>query len=179
MFGLTFEKLLVIAVIAGLLLGPHRLARATRMLSDTIRSLRGFVEATRSRAEEELGMPLTRAEWESVDLRRYDPRVIVREALAEPASPAPGAGEPTAATGSMDPSGAGDVPELAEPVATAATEHPDSVDPVVASIRPGQRYLVVGDSAHPRRILLSSLPDDDPRRLAAERDPADDLTNAR
>ena len=37
MFGLTFEKLVLVAIIAGIVLGPHRLAASTRRLADTAR----------------------------------------------------------------------------------------------------------------------------------------------
>lgn len=84
MFGLTLEKLFLVAVIAGFVLGPARLPGYARHLARGVRSLRQFVDTTRAAAEQDLGMPLRRSEWESVNLRQYDPRRIVRDALKEP-----------------------------------------------------------------------------------------------
>lgn len=142
MFGLTFEKLFLVAVIAGFLLGPSRLPGYARKLAHGVRSLRDFVDTTRTEAEEEMGVKLRRSEWESIDLRQYDPRRIVRDALNEK---------------DAQPSDA--LPEDA-PFAEAVT------------VRPGQKYLVTGTSSHPKRILIASLPESDPRRMAAEVDPA-------
>lgn len=127
MFGLTFEKLFLVAIIAGVVLGPQRLPVYAHQLARTVRALRDFVESTRGTAEHEMGIPT------SLDLRQYDPRRIVRDALDEPATP-------------------------------PAT---DEVADEVRRVRPGQKYLTTGSAAHPRRILLESLPDDDPRRIAA------------
>ncbi len=161
MFGLTLEKLVVIAILAGIVVGPQRLSQAARLLGDTIRSLRAFVDATRARASDDLGVPLTRSEWDRLDLKRYDPRRIVREALADPAGPVPGS------------VGAGTVDVTRGSDTLAATEPPRRDDtaaryPGLDRIRPGQRYLVVGDSAHPRRIRIADLDPDDPRRVRAE-----------
>ncbi|MFI8634154.1 hypothetical protein ACIGEP_16345 [Microbacterium sp. NPDC077663] len=151
-FGLSLEKLIVLAIFAGLIIGPHRLTSATRTLTDTVRSLRAYVDTARSRAVDELGVPLTRTEWNDLNLHRFDPRHLVREALSEPA---------TAATSTP-----------AEQQAPASPlETPDGEDLAVGGedrIRPGQRYITTGDAAHPRRILISDLAPDDPRRLQAE-----------
>lgn len=131
MFGLTFEKLLMVAVLAGVLIGPQRLPHYAHQLARTIRSFRAFVETTRVQAEHEMGMSLRPGEW---DLAQYDPRRVVREAMQDP------------------------------PV--TQVEDPRIVE--ARRVRPGQKYLVTGSTAHPRRILIESLPVDDPRRVAAE-----------
>ena len=61
MFGLTFEKLFLVAVVAGLLLGPHRLPAYARELGRTVRAFRDFVEVQRSRAEAETAARALRA----------------------------------------------------------------------------------------------------------------------
>lgn len=139
MFGLTFEKLFLVAIVAALVIGPQRLPHYARRLGEWVRTVRSALESSRAATEAELGVTLSRAEWEALDLRRLDPRRIIRDALAEPSPTAPASGGPDAAL-------------LAE----------------AARVRPGQRYLVTGSAAHPRRIPISSLPADDPRRLAAE-----------
>jgi len=176
MFGLTLEKLVVVAVLAAFIIGPQRFAQCARLLSDTVRSLRGFVDATRARAADDLGIPLTRAEWEALDLRRYDPRHIMREAVDHAAPVPPRGGVYPRKTEATMPNVAppGAQPEAADPDHTAASLTDTEVAELVAlegldKIRPGQKYLIVGDSAHPRRIRIDSLPPDDPRRLAANR----------
>lgn len=138
MFGLTFEKLLLVAIVAGVLIGPQRLPHYAHELARLVRSFRAFVESTRAQAERDLGVPLTPAEW---DLTQYDPRRIVREAMQEPIATSAAAEEP---------------------------QEQESLVEQAARIRPGQRYLIAGSTAHPRRILIESLPHDDPRRLAAQ-----------
>ncbi len=132
MFGLTFEKLFLVAIIAGVVIGPHRLPLYAQRLGETVRALRTLVESTRTKAEAELGISLQRTEWES--LRQYDPRHIVRDALAE----------------------------------TAPVDTRPDLEAEARRVRPGQKYLVIGSSAHPRRVLIDSLPSDDPRRIAAQ-----------
>lgn len=136
MFGLTFEKLLLVAVIAGLVIGPHRLPHYARRLAEIVRSLRALIDTTRTRVEAETGGTLASDDWTSLDLRRYDPRRIVREALGDAS-----------------------VPE---------SDHDPALMEQARRIRPGQRFIVAGSAAHPRRISIASLPPDDPRRIAAE-----------
>jgi sec-independent protein translocase protein TatB len=138
MFGLNFEKLLLVVVLSGVVIGPQRLPVYAQRLADTIRALRRFVESSRLQAEHEMGIALDRQALAALDLRQYDPRRIVREALAEPAATA--------------------------------------VDPAIleqaSRVVPGQKYLVSGSAAHPRRMLIESLPEHDPRRIAAQARPA-------
>lgn len=134
MFGLTFEKLFLVGIVAAVVIGPQRLPLYAQRLGEYVRAVRRFVDQARADAGVE--------EWrsDSYDPRRYDPRRIVREAWDER-------------------------PDVRAPA------EPTSFDPEVLAqaerIRPGQRYLVTGDSAHPRRVRLDSLAPDDPRRLAA------------
>lgn len=81
MLGLTFEKLVVIALIAVVVIGPQRLPGYAERLAAFVRSVRDFAEAAKIRAEGELGVPLDGDQW-SAQLRQYDPRRIVRDALA-------------------------------------------------------------------------------------------------
>ncbi|MFT4009173.1 MAG: hypothetical protein QM655_03925 [Nocardioidaceae bacterium] len=134
MFGLTFEKLFLVAVIAGVVIGPQRLPIYAQKLAETIRGLRSMVETARSTAEQEMGVSLQRAEW---DLRQYDPRRIVQDALKE------------------------------DPAVSVTTSASTELLAEASRVRPGQKYLISGSSAHPQRILIESLPPDDPRRLAA------------
>ncbi|WP_394280125.1 twin-arginine translocase TatA/TatE family subunit [Microbacterium sp.] len=93
MFGLSVEKLVLVAFLAAMIIGPSRLPALAQRLGELIRALRSIVDAARARAETEVG--LTADDWRSLDPRQYDPRRIVREALV-PDSAAPEPGEEVA-----------------------------------------------------------------------------------
>lgn len=82
MNGLTVDKLLVLAVIAVVLLGPERLPEYTQKLRRLIKQVKGMVDDAKGRAAEELG-PDFEVDWKKLDPRQYDPRRIVREALLD------------------------------------------------------------------------------------------------
>ena len=90
MLGLTFDKLVIVAVVAAVIVGPQRLPEYAERLRALIRSVRDFGDLAKARAEAEVG--LSREEWETLDPRRYDPRRIVRDALGDELS-APGSDE--------------------------------------------------------------------------------------
>lgn len=105
MFGLTFEKLLVIAVLAGLIVGPQNLPAYSQRVGEFLRMLRSYADAARAHAEAAAGAPLRKEDWEALDPRRYDPRRILRDAMTEEtgacAEPPPPDHSPTyAVTGS-------------------------------------------------------------------------------
>ena len=91
MFGLTFEKLLVIGIIAVFLLGPERLPYYAAQFARLVRSLRDMANGARERLREEMGPEFDDVDWKKLDPRQYDPRRIIREALLdeEPAAPPP------------------------------------------------------------------------------------------
>nr|WP_296769000.1 twin-arginine translocase TatA/TatE family subunit [Rhodococcus sp. (in: high G+C Gram-positive bacteria)] len=144
MFGLTIEKLLLVGLVAGLVIGPQRLPLYAQQLGATIRGLRRMLESARTTTEHDLGVSLARTEWNAFDPRQYDPRRIVREALSDT--------PPTAVT------------TLPEPATTVTPEMLAEAE----RVRPGQKYLITGSSAHPHRVLIESLATDDPRRLASQ-----------
>lgn len=92
MFGLTFDKLLVIGVIAVFLLGPERLPHYASQLARLVRSLRDLATGAKARMKDELGDDFDEVEWKKLDPRQYDPRRIIREALLDVVNP----DEPTA-----------------------------------------------------------------------------------
>jgi sec-independent protein translocase protein TatB len=83
MFGLTFDKLLVIAVIAVFLLGPERLPHYTAQFARFVKSLRRMAEDAKGRMREEMGPDFDEVDWKKLDPRQYDPRRIIREALLD------------------------------------------------------------------------------------------------
>ena len=89
-FGLTFDKLLIIGIIAVFLLGPERLPYYASQLARLVKSLRGMANGAKERMREEMGPDFDDIDWKKLDPRQYDPRRIIREALIddEPATPA-------------------------------------------------------------------------------------------
>lgn len=83
MFGLTFDKLLVIAVIAVFLLGPERLPGYAAQLARLVRSLRKMADGAKDRLRDEMGSDFDDVDWKKLDPRQYDPRRIIREALTD------------------------------------------------------------------------------------------------
>jgi|SRR6218665_214651 len=83
MFGMTFEKLLMIGVIAVFLLGPERLPHYAAQLARLVRSLRDMANGARERMKDEMGEDFEEIDWRKLDPRQYDPRRIIREALAD------------------------------------------------------------------------------------------------
>lgn len=88
-WGLTFEKLLLIGLIAVILIGPDRLPGYAAQFGRLIRSLRDMASGAKERMREEMGPDYDDVDWKKLDPRQYDPRRIIREALVdEPATTA-------------------------------------------------------------------------------------------
>lgn len=81
MLGLTFDKILVIALIASFVLGPQRLPEAAAALGRMVRNLRKLADDTTGRIREEVGPDFDDIDWTRLDPRQYDPRRIIRDAL--------------------------------------------------------------------------------------------------
>jgi len=88
MFGLTIDKLMIIAVIAVFVIGPERLPLYAAKLASLVRTLRSLADTAKTRVGEELGPEFTETEWKKLDPRQYDPRRIIREALLDEDPPA-------------------------------------------------------------------------------------------
>lgn len=86
-FGLTFDKLLIIGLIAVFLLGPERLPYYASQLARLVRSLRDMANGAKDRMREEMGPDFDEIDWKQLDPRQYDPRRIIRDALSEDAEP--------------------------------------------------------------------------------------------
>lgn len=105
MFGLTFEKLIIIGVVAAFVIGPERLPHYASVLAKFVRQLRDFTNGAKTRMKEEMGPDFDEVEWKKLDPRQYDPRRIIRDALledpAESPSPSPVKPSSTMAPGAM------------------------------------------------------------------------------
>jgi len=80
-FGIDSEKLIILAVITALVLGPKRLPEYARKLAEWVRKFREFADNAQSQLSDELGEEV---DWRKLDPRQYDPRRIIRDALVEP-----------------------------------------------------------------------------------------------
>ncbi len=88
MFGLSGEKLLILGLIAVFILGPDRLPHYAQQLAKFVKSVRRMAEGAKDQLSNEIGEEL---DWKKLDPRQYDPRRIIREALADEVTAAPNA----------------------------------------------------------------------------------------
>lgn len=86
-FGLTFEKLLLIGVLAVFLLGPDRLPHYAAQFARGVRWLKALADGAKERMRAEMGPEFDDVDWKKLDPRQYDPRRIIREALVEEDEP--------------------------------------------------------------------------------------------
>lgn len=82
MFGLTIEKLFLVALLAAVIIGPRRLPEYAARIGGLIRRLTVLAGDAARRAEQETGVASIRQDWTALDPRQYDPRRIIREAWA-------------------------------------------------------------------------------------------------
>lgn len=95
--GITLDKLLIIAVLAAVLIGPERLPALAERLGTLVRSLRDLAGGAKDRMREEMGPEFDEVDWRRLDPRQYDPRRIVMDALRDDPKPAPDFQEAAAA----------------------------------------------------------------------------------
>jgi sec-independent protein translocase protein TatB len=88
MLDLSFEKLLVIGVVALFLIGPDKLPGFAAALGRWVRIARGMVDGAKERVREEMGPDFDEVDWQRLDPRQYDPRRIIRDALLDGPAPA-------------------------------------------------------------------------------------------
>jgi sec-independent protein translocase protein TatB len=108
-FGLTFEKLLLIGLIAVILIGPDRLPGYAAQFGRFIRTLRDMANGAKTRMREEMGPDYDDVDWKKLDPRQYDPRRIIREALIDEPVAGAGAGPGAGARAAAGVSGASGV----------------------------------------------------------------------
>lgn len=81
--GLTFDKILVIMMIAMFLLGPERLPIYAKKLGELVRGAKRMAGGAKERLRDEMGPDFDEVDWRQLDPRQYDPRRIIRDALVE------------------------------------------------------------------------------------------------
>lgn len=85
--GITLDKLLLIAVLAAILIGPERLPALAEKLGALVRGLRDLAGGAKERMREEMGPEFDEVDWRRLDPRQYDPRRIVMDALRDDPAP--------------------------------------------------------------------------------------------
>jgi len=102
-FGLTFDKLLLIGLLAVFLIGPDRLPMYSQKLARFIRSVRQMAKGAEGRIKDELGEDFDPETWKKLDPRQYDPRRILRDAITDSADEPQAAPARTAPAPVLDP----------------------------------------------------------------------------
>jgi sec-independent protein translocase protein TatB len=140
-FGIDIEKIVIIAVVAALLLGPEKLPHYAELLAKFTVRARDWLNGARSRVREEMGEEFDEIEWRKLDPRQYDPRRIIRDALLDDSPPTP----PSARA-------AGESLSPASPAASVRTPAPDPVGGTQPEAGRGASIDVVaqGETVAPR-----------------------------
>jgi sec-independent protein translocase protein TatB len=81
--GINGSEFIVLLVVAAVVLGPERLPQYAAQLGRLVRELRRMAQGASQQMREELGPEFDDIDWRKLDPRQYDPRRIVREALAD------------------------------------------------------------------------------------------------
>jgi len=83
MFGLTFDKVIIIAIVAAFLLGPERIPHYAAMLGRFVRKAKEMTAGAKERLRDEMGPEFDEVDWKKLNPRQYDPRRIIRDALLD------------------------------------------------------------------------------------------------
>jgi sec-independent protein translocase protein TatB len=83
MFGLSAEKILLLALLAVLIIGPERLPYYAKQMGEWVKKGKRMIDNAQVQMKQELGDGFEDLDWKKLDPRQYDPRRIVREALME------------------------------------------------------------------------------------------------
>lgn len=83
LFGINEYEFLLIVLIALAVLGPERLPEYAGKLARAVKSLRRYAEGARAQLKDQMGPEFEQVDWAAYDPRTYDPRRIVRDALAD------------------------------------------------------------------------------------------------
>jgi sec-independent protein translocase protein TatB len=82
-FGINGGEFVVLLIVAAIVLGPERLPEYASQLARLVRNLRQMAAGASQQVRSELGDEFQDVDWSKLDPRQYDPRRIVREALAD------------------------------------------------------------------------------------------------
>lgn len=82
MFDINGPEFLVLGAVALFVLGPDKLPGYAAQAARMMRQLRTMADGAKDQMREQLGPEFDDVDWKSLDPRQYDPRRIVRDALA-------------------------------------------------------------------------------------------------
>lgn len=85
MFDINGWELLLLGLLAIVILGPERLPDYAAKFGRFVRQARTMADRARQQLKDEMGPEFSDVDWSAYDPRQYDPRKIVRDALAAPA----------------------------------------------------------------------------------------------
>ncbi len=83
MFGVNGGELVVLLVVIVIVVGPQRLPEYAEQLARLVKSARSQLSSLRGSVSDAFSEDGEPVDWSTLDPRRYDPRRIVRDALAE------------------------------------------------------------------------------------------------
>nr|WP_276511232.1 twin-arginine translocase TatA/TatE family subunit [Kineosphaera limosa] len=75
--------MVILVVVALLVIGPERLPEYVAKLRQTIRDLKRLADGARTQLRDQMGPEFDNVDWTAYDIRQYDPRRIVREAITD------------------------------------------------------------------------------------------------
>lgn len=87
MTGINGLEAVILCLLALIVIGPAKLPEYAAGLARLVRSLRLLASGARRHLDEELGDEFKDIDWRGLDPRQYDPRTIVRDALADDITP--------------------------------------------------------------------------------------------
>jgi sec-independent protein translocase protein TatB len=107
-FDINGWELLLLGVLAIVILGPERLPEYAAKFGRFVRQARAMADRAKQQLQDEMGPEFSDVDWKVYDPRQYDPRKIVRDALASPPDddyvPSPAADKPVSTPRGHDPS---------------------------------------------------------------------------
>lgn len=86
LFDINAWEAVIIIVLALVLIGPERLPEYAAKLGRAVRQIKQLAETAKGQLREQMGPEFDDVDWAAYDPRQYDPRRIVREALASDGS---------------------------------------------------------------------------------------------
>lgn len=81
--ALNGGEIIILLVLVAIIVGPQRLPQYAEQLARLVRTLRDMARGATQSIKEELGPEAADLDFTKLDPRQYDPRRIVRDALAE------------------------------------------------------------------------------------------------
>ena len=83
MFDVNGSEFIILLLVAVFVIGPDRMPEYARQLAKLVRQVRAMADAAKDQLREQMGPQFDDVDWKQYDLRQYDPRRIVREALMD------------------------------------------------------------------------------------------------